>query len=137
MAARCVKFAPGAAHLLAIAEHQVCKVYLATGCLDEALGSLVLCGCSHEVWVIHAQAAAQLPRSMQGHSGQRWWCERISRSFEMCGLRCAVMLQGQAHIVDLRKTELVQTIRFDPPGSHQHNISGLAFSPQVNEITAM
>ena len=45
------------------------------------------------------------------------------------------MLQGQAHIVDLRKTESVQTIRFDPPGSHQHNISGLAFSPQVNEIT--
>ena len=47
------------------------------------------------------------------------------------------MLQGQAHIVDLRKTESVQTIRFDPPGSHQHNISGLAFSPQVDEITAM
>jgi hypothetical protein len=44
------------------------------------------------------------------------------------------VLQGQAHIVDLRRTDSVQTIRFDPPGSHQHNISGLAFSPQVWEL---
>lgn len=44
-------------------------------------------------------------------------------------------LQGSAHVVDLRNLDSVQTIRFDPPGSHQHNVSGLAFSPEVCSIS--
>lgn len=47
---------------------------------------------------------------------------------------CLLGLQGSAHVVDLRNTESVQTITFDPPGDHQHNVSGLAFSPKVRTL---
>lgn len=35
------------------------------------------------------------------------------------------------HIVDVRNTSAVQTIRLDPPFQVQHKISGLAWAPQV------
>ncbi len=39
--------------------------------------------------------------------------------------------QGAVHLVDLRHTATVQTVHPDEPGTHPHNISGLALSAAV------